>query len=397
MIIKYANDGATFENEDHSFEFCLDNKRDIKTDSLIDENSGQKTGEVRDVFNFVGFVSNENNDLMIVGPKNYKFGNLKHDAQVIFQTISKHMQKKPDLYFGEKSNQIYSSNYPFSSFFEVYDYYKKYGMFFDDKVIKKPNVGGRVDWKATISKANKFVDSNNLFLYPLYYRTKHHYSTFITECMIFVIDYTISKFSYFIDYETTGSEFPEFDFMGNTNFVINFLNEIKEQQFKDLSQRLIESLINFFAKVRLGGNFYLKHYSFSSIWEDMIEEYLNRNYSGIDVKKHNIIFDKNKSNDLKFSKRSFHTNSAKPSQYISPDHYSEYNDTQLIFDAKYYSKVVGIDYKQVAYIFMLQNLIDTKTDKKKFLKTYSALILPSDKRSTKIHFSLDRKFGNNDI
>ena len=82
---------------------------------------------------------------------------------------------------------------------------------------------------------------------------------------------------------------------------------------------------------------------------------------------------------------------------IYPDHYLEYNYTQLIFDAKYYSKVVGINYKQVAYIFMLQNLIDTKTDKKKFLKTYSALILPSDKRSTKIHFSLDRKFGNNDI
>ena len=169
--------------------------------------------------------------------------------------------------------------------------------------------------------------------------------------------------------------------------------QLKQQTFKDNEQQLIENLICYFSEVNIGGHFYLKHYSFSSIWEDMIKDYLCNFYKEINS-SHEIVLDKNNPRKLVFQKKSFHVNAAKPTQYISPDYYCESENTQLIFDAKYYSDIKGMDYKQISYLFMLSGMKDSITDKKKFKKTYSALILPSEKRFTKIHFQIDSMYND---
>ena len=55
-----------------------------------------------------------------------------------------------------------------------------------------------------------------------------------------------------------------------------------------------------------------------------------------------------------------------------------------------------MDYKQIAYVYMLRGRLDPKTGHSKFRDTYSALILPAECRDTKIHFQLAAPYGGAD-
>lgn len=392
MILACAHDGTVFNEvlaSTHGFNL---ESRDIKEVSVNDPNTGEKTDKSEIIYNFVGFVSNDDNDLLVVFPKKYRMKDKNVDSRIIFECIAKHKQKHPELYIGDDPEIKYESNYPFSSFFEIYDYYKTYGLYFEDEIFIRPNTGGRISWKETISRSDKYIIGGSLIMYPFYYRKNYHFSNFITECMIFAIDYTISKFSVLIDLQEIGCDFPEFDYLGECDYVVNTLVQLRQQVFKDNVLQLIDNLINFYSKVNVGGDFYLKHYSFSSIWEDMVTEYLCKFFKEVNS-SHSVVFDKNHPSGLVFQKTSFHTNGANPKQYISPDHYSSNKDIQFVFDAKYYSEISGMNYKQIAYMFMLKDMIDTTTGNRRYNKIYSALLLPSEDRNTKIHFTLDPKFG----
>ena len=91
---------------------------------------------------------------------------------------------------------------------------------------------------------------------------------------------------------------------------------------------LIEHLINFFNFLNEGGVYYLKHYSFNTIWEDMVMNYLKFNYK--EVNDNQIVFDENDSRHITFTKPSFHPNLAKTEQFFTPDYYYADGDTQLI-------------------------------------------------------------------
>lgn len=395
MIKSCVHDGEKYSSALFSlYGFKLDDKRDVIEVDIYDPILGEKTGAKETILNFVGFVTNDNDDLIVVFPKHYRIDEAENDARLVFDCISRHTQKRPDMYIGDKEDKIYSSNYPFAPFFAIYDYFINFGLYSKDETFIKPNTGGRLSWKETISKSEKVVWNGNLIIYPLYYRRSYHFSNFITECMIFAIDYTIQKFRIFIGAAPTGQDFPEFDFLGEKDYVINTLLQLRQQTFKDNELKLIDSLIQYFAELNIGGTYYLKHYSFKSVWEDMVTDYLSKYYKEIDT-SHAIVFDKTSPRGLKFEKKSFHTNGSKPTQYISPDHYCEDSKKQLIFDAKYYSYVGGMNYKQIAYMFMLRDTLDLATGAPKFINTYSALILPSEKRKTKIHFQLASQYGGN--
>lgn len=399
MIKVLAHDGAKFkELEIKEKGFILDNNRDIKNIPIYDTTTGIKTDDTETVFNFVGFVSNNDDDLLVVFPKHYDVKNVELDSKIVFNCISKHLQRRPDLYIGNNENEMYKSNYPFASFFGIYDYFTTYGLYFEDKIFIKPNTNGKVSWKETISRCDKYVIGNNMILYPIFYKNKFYFANFITECMIFAIDYTISKFGILIDAHPTGEAFPEINIIVEREYRIKVLQNLKQQTFKDNELTLIDNLIVFFSNLNIGGNYYLKHYKFSSIWEDMVAKYLCYYYKGINS-SNEIIFDKSSPKKLQFIKQAFHTNDAKPNQYITPDYYGEDGNIQLIFDAKYYSYIYGMNYKQIAYVYMLREIQNSLLTGKKYLKTFSALILPSETRSTKIHFQLNPLFGSsyNDV
>ncbi len=396
MIIA-RNDGAEYTDDVDSQGFKLDFDKDVKTVAIHDKNTGETTDRNKTVFNFVGFVTNPENDLLVVFPKHYKCINPESDSRTVFDCIQKYQKNRQKTftrtYIGEKKEDKYVSNFPFASFFGIYDYYQKYGLYFEDELFIKPNSGGKLSWKDTISKSEKFIMNDKLYFFPLFYRKKLHFSNFVTECMIYAIDYTVSRFGFLIDAQDTGEDLPEFDYLQEKEYVVSVLQRLKQQVFRDNVQNLIEDLIDFYSDTDIGGSYYFKYYSFSSIWEDMIEGYLCRYFKAVGS-DHSVIFDKASPSGLKFKKESFHTNSAKPSQYISPDHYCEDSNVQMIFDAKYFTEVYGMNYKQIAYMFMLKDQKDMTTGTPKFSSTHSALILPSHKRETRMHFQLAPQYGS---
>ena len=99
-------------------------------------------------------------------------------------------------YIGYENN--FESDYPFESFFKVYEYYKKYGIYKEEEIIISKDANGPISWKDTIQKSNTIVSNGNLIFLPIYSKRKSTKTAFISECMTFVINYTIKNFSYFI-------------------------------------------------------------------------------------------------------------------------------------------------------------------------------------------------------
>ena len=67
--------------------------------------------------------------------------NIQNDAVQLFNLIAKHTQKRPDLYIGKEYGKKMKTNYPFAAFFGIYDYFEKYGLYFEEKIHIKPNAG----------------------------------------------------------------------------------------------------------------------------------------------------------------------------------------------------------------------------------------------------------------
>ncbi len=392
MITYYNRDGQEIDKIRLIRDgFDFNEERDFRKKYSIDANTGEKNDSYTYVLDFVGFLVNNNNDIFTVFPKNYRVVNPNHDSSKIFSAIAKHIQQRPDMYLGNEYGNNLKSNYPFAAFFGIYDYFSKYGLYFDDMIFIKPNAGGKINWKDTIRLSDKYITHNKLVFFPIYYEKKYYFLNFLTECMIYAIDYTIDKFGIFIELDKTGRVFPTFDFINQKEFVLESLISLQQQTFKDSVIELIEHLINFFNAINEGGLYYFKHYSFSTVWEDMVMNYLKFNYK--EISNNQIVFDENNTTHIAFSKPSFHPNLAKTEQYFTPDYYYADGNTQLIFDAKYYTDIQGIDYKQIAYYLFLNEIRENIDDEPKYTKTYSALLLPSEARSSQMHFKMDPRFN----
>lgn len=390
MIIKYARDGESCDREElenQGFRFL---EYDFRKKTNVD-NNGDFTEVSETVLNFVGFQINDKNDMFSVFPKNFVVKDILKDSNLLFKVISKHFQRRADYYFGNEYGQKYISNYPFAPFFGIYDYYSKFGLHFEDKKFSKSNAGGKANWKDTIRFSNKIIKDSKINLFPIFYEKKYYYSTFLSECIIFSINFTYEKFGFLIDMNKIDMN-CSFEYFINEkqNIIIN-LYSLRQQTFKDNLIVLIDHLINFFNDLNEGGSFYIKHYYFSKIWEDIVKEYLAVNF--IEVKDNSLVFGHNKGNNISFIKPIFKPNLANLNHFIMPDYYYENDYFQLIFDAKYYSEIRGIDYKQVAYYFFLNEYHKNLVTKCKRL-TYSSLILPGEKRESKLHFMMDPIFNN---
>lgn len=346
---------------------------------------------------FVGFLYN-NEKILPVFPKNFESVDHELDLRKIFRVINKHKKTSPGTYFGPKGENNIKSNYPFSTFFSIYDYYRKYGVHFKQKNYLKPYGTGKVNWKETIRLSQKFILEENLIMLPIYHNQNKRIDTFLSDCMIFVIDHTIETFHLLIQEEKTNKPFPKFDFLKNKNFVIQNLQKIKNKTYRDIHIKLINDLIDFFDDFNeTGEKYYLKHYSFYNIWEDMIKEYLNRYFLKFEDGKM-VLSDSElnpKNNFLRPSEFKFTPNDVKDKVKrkwrVEPDFYLEKDGAQIILDAKY-KKIKELDYKQISYLLFLKNQRKNVLSKKRlFSKTHSALITPSNKNNTGTteHFKMD--------
>ena len=374
----YSNEGKVISTDNIPFFF---DKRDT---SIIDTDEGEK-----EVLSFAGIIL-EKNKIFVSFPKHYELiddNDYILDIQLLFDTINKHYKENKILYFTKTLN--IKTNYPFNEFFEIYDYYQKYGIYHENLSEIYDGYNGNVSWKDTIKKSATVINKKGILFLPLKIKKVKRYQVLISECMSYAIDYTLQQFSLFLDMPQVGGKSLEKDLLSNKDFIIRELYSLKNKFFKDIHKKLISNLISFFEKLPGGGNYYLKHYSFSSVWEKMVNHYLNYHFEGIDDNR--LIFKGNRSVVNKFEKATFYPNSANPRQNIQPDYYLDDGDTQYIFDAKYYNKIDSINYKQVAYYFFLKN-ISVTNEKMKRKTTYNALILPGN-YAQRVHFKFKRGFN----
>lgn len=342
--------------------------------------------------NFSGFIF-KGDDALVSFPKQFKIdqNEVKKDSRLLFSVFQKHKKSHPSKYIGRDNQFKYESDYPFSAFFRVWDYYQKYGLYFENIELLRPNAGGKVDWKATFKKADRFINNGDPFYYPLLYRKKKQINAFLTECMIYVIDKTISRFHFILPLQPTGKDFPSLDFERNPKSIAKRLLEIRSFVYKDSLIALVDALIEFFNSVNVGGRHVVKHYSFANVWEDMGLSYLNKFFAG--YSSGGILFSQSRSVSYTFAKRVFYSDYAHPTSNFQPDYYLDTPTAQYIFDAKYYSSVSGMMYKELVYLIFLKQMNSNSIGNNSYKPTYACLILPSAYTHSSTNFRMNSSFS----
>lgn len=345
-------------------------------------------GKKCEVLNFVGFII-QKDEVLIALPKHYASVNQLDslgdaDIRLLFDVLFTHQVRNVSQYIGSLVD--YESNFPFKSFYAIYAYYLKYGLYQEMHTITKPGVKGKIDWKDTIRKSNTVISGNNLIYLPLYSKEIRRNDVFLGECMAFAIGYTLRQYSLFISGRVPTINLNQFNFFANKEYTLARLKKIYTELFKDIDKKLVRDLIEFYSLVPEGGNITIKHYNFELIWESIVEKYLNTFFKG--VTQQGLVFSNQRvEKSYHFKKAVFHVDKAHSNHRLEPDHYYNNEEEQFIFDSKYYSKVYDLNHKQVAYYTFLR---------KKAQRTYNALIIPTEKESsslpTPLHFELDPDF-----
>ena len=352
-----------------------------------------------DIFSVVGFVFREKM-MLVIFPKHYyensiieelntKNEEADDDIRLLFDVIKKYSETEKSKasarsYLGP--NESYDAEYPFASFFEIYDYFRKYGLYKEEKTIVKPGYSGKISWKTTISKSNKVVSGNNLIFLPLYVTQNKRNQVFVSECMAFVIDYTIDYFHSFMNLKKTGVKSSKFDYLSNKEYVISKLHEAKSNVFKDIHKRLIQNLIDFFKQLNgaaIGGKVHVKIRHFNMIWQKMIGNYLNKHFVGMSSTNDSVVFDPSiKKSSVPFTASSFRDIDDSHNGFsIDIDHIAYVNDILYIFDSKYYQNLNELNYKQYSYGEILRYHYPQMTH------MHNVLLLPGREHSD-LHFSL---------
>jgi hypothetical protein len=358
-------------------------------------------------YNFVGFIFNKEKVLISFPKHSFSSTDLERlprnivllnkYIRILFNCIKRTVNNKNDKYVGIR-NEL-NSNYPFIDFLEVYKYYMRYGLFTNEREIKKFGYAGRISWKDTMNKSPKIINNHNLLFLPLITKKNIEQHVFISKCMAYVIDSTLERFSLFLEGEKTNLHTRDIDF-SNTSLVITQLKKAKRTLFKNIHQHLVDRLISFFEQEKnKGGNYQLKIYSFHLIWEGMVKEYLRTKFHGINGRLEIEWSDSVRNNN--FDKKVVYPDMrGKDGFSIEPDYYLILEDKRYIFDAKYYQKLTKLDYKQVAYYFLLKHFEtnrDLSGSVKNELETYNALILPTKYEIySEVHFELNPEYNLNE-
>lgn len=353
------------------------------------------------VFNIVGFIF-LGKKMLVVFPKHYyelseieKLNRTNEEAvadiRLLYNVIKKYSEVEKTTamarkYIGADDSDKYDADYPFASFYEVYDYFRKYGLYREKENNIKSGGSGKISWKATMRNSQKIISGGNLVFVPLYVNKKNYRQVFISECMAFVIDFTLDYFHSFFSMKKTGLKTSKFDYLENIDYVISKLNEAKCHVFKDIHKKLILSLMDFFIQYRgraIGGKIHVKIRHYNMIWQKMINQFLNRHFAGIDAINDSAIFDlkidtsavpfaSKEYNDIDISKNGFS---------IDIDHISFTDGKLYIFDSKYYVILDELNYKQFSYSEILRYHYPD------MIGMYNVLLLPGRERSS-VHFSL---------
>lgn len=403
-LIKYdiTQDGTLLDQDLQKKYDTLLNYRDIV---------GKEEGNY---VNFVGFIINEDR-VLVSFPKHFLAKEqretmtdnpikIRKYTSLLFRVIFKYSKKNSEKHIGVKKEL--NRGYPFQQFFNIYSYYKKYGLFTNEREIKKFGYHGNISWKDTIRKSPMLVNDGNLLYIPMVIKNKVNDYVFISKCMTHVVNSTINRFSLFLDLNKIPLDTNDIDF-NNREFVISKLKKLSHSLFKDIDKQLIKDLIFFFENEKYGTRtIQTKIYTFNLIWEELVNSYLTKHFININpVTKHlqineNKIYNNNFHKPLLYPDIRNKVNTKNHFGYrLEPDSYLIKDTCRYIFDAKYYQNIHNLNYKQVSYYFLLKwhNSDMNSTGNEEPLETYNGLILPTDTDyKMKTHFSLNPDFNKDE-
>lgn len=358
------------------------------------------------VTDFVGFVTC-NNDVFVSFPKHFYSDielkeineniNLNKDIKLLFNCIRKAILKKTLTSMG--INEDLNKDYPMRAFFQIYDYYQKYGLYYDEIKTQKLGGTGKTNWNKTIKRSPVIISNGNIIFNPLITNSNQKNAVFISECMAFAINSTIEKFSFILNYSKVDFDIGNIGW-DNKELIINKLRSILSETFKDYQKKLIMNLIEFFEH-RKSGNKTIRMTinSFNLIWEQILENYLNSYFIGISDDGFLEFSETKNRESRRFTKGSEVTDLSKNKYKLEPDYYYFGSDYKLILDAKYYDEVRGLNYKQTAYYFLLKHHNQFKNDISEW-DTYNLLLLPASNRSKenneKKHYILNPIYNKNE-
>lgn len=357
-----------------------------------------------EVYDFVGLVCKQDKTLVVFPKHFYSQENLNklfndntyilNDIILLFDVIQKYLLNKTPKALKYAGNRLeFESEYPFASFFSIYNYFQQFGIYTERITKTKRGYKGKISWKDTIRKSAKIYSGQNLLHFPYYIKDNKFQQVFISDCMAYAIDYTLERFSFLFNLPKSNYKKSSFDFFENNDFVVRRLQKILNNTFKDINKNLISDLIAFFSDLKdhkKGGNIHIKIKYFNLVWEDMVGHYLNNHFVKVDDENKMTFNSDNFSSKTIFSKKSFRVDKSTNKYTIEPDHYFIDDERQYIFDAKYFDNLKNLNYKQYSYHEMLKSKAEDD-------KTFSALMLPSEKEnSTKIHFILSDEYKEED-
>lgn len=349
------------------------------------------------VYDFVGFVYKDDK-ILVMFPKHYyekadidAFNrtnvNLGSDIKLLYNVLKRYGENEKSTatvssHLGAMDG--YSSDYLFKPFYEVYNYYQKYGIYKEKETRVVKGATGKISWKDTLRKSNIIIDNGNLILVPLYVNKKNFNEVFLTECMAFIIDYTIDFFNAFLSMKKKGVK-CRFEFFSNIDYVLIQLKTSQSTAFKDSQKQLIQNMIDYFEQLKSkakGGKIHIRIRYFNNIWQAMVNQYLNRYFSGINTEEKSAVFDLSRTTSVStFKESSFDVDASQHGYKIRVDHIAQRGNDLYIFDSKYYKVLDDLEYKQFAYGELLREYYPSITAR------YNILLLPGRSRAD-IHFSL---------
>lgn len=397
MIILSANDGSPVDKDklnEKGFWDSINKRRDIRYQNRYEyADDEEEEANAAAVYCFVGFVANANSDLLVVLPKCLETSDSDFEAKNLFEVIKKHAQRHPSLYIGPNASETYVSNYPFAAYFAILNYYTRFGLYRENEVQVKRGLTRSISWKDTLKRSIKYVVDDEVAPFPVYGRKKQNKTSLITACMAFALDYTASKFGAILHAPLSGYDIPTEMVLNNRKGVIEHLIQERSTTFRDTKLNLLDALIDFYRKLNFGGSLYLKHYKFDLIWQDIAMEYLCSHYEGMET--NGISLSVTPVARSHFERKRFYPNLANPRNCIDLDYYyiDRTSKEQLIFDAKYKTNLRELDYKQLAYHFILANRRNDSGCEPLYRVTRSALILPGIQTGSRLHFEMDPAFN----
>lgn len=346
--------------------------------------------------NCVGFMVNEDRDLLIIFPKHYRIDGTPtlEEFAPVFRAINRSSALTRDVSFGPESDPFLETSYPFNAFFEVLTYYNRYGLHFDEVWVDSKD-RGKANWKKTIDNADYFLADGRLSFFPVRRESSLRSSNLVTDAMVYVINHTVALFGSLLGAGYIPFKSSIRDATNSYEAISAQLRQIRAATFNDRYLGLLDSLIAFFSSQDPGSGYFFKTRNFAYVWEMAVGEFFQRRFELVDEGGNprfaaqigvRQVYAGERFKKLKVA----NINSESADQSITIDHYwlDSVTNTQYVFDSKYYLDLKDLNYKQIFY-----TLLQSLDPKLQGVSIVSALLLPSEGFRAQTHFSLDPRFS----